>query len=218
MLKYVHLVGTLLLTMVCLGCCGYLLWKDRQPQYEPPPPTSEPPHIVEDLLLRRFLGVRSVGGHYELPLSHTVCQVQLLKFENGKYVGWSGSTAGLLDKDRSAMIPIYMMWGPTPTGVRATILMEENTSTNQNDFFAKLDGSILVNNGKQKADTLGPYQVAGYATSESIQPGIDRNTFSENVKSVIHERQSVAVLVFKSFETWDDQHQFDDGLKTGWTP
>lgn len=196
MLKRIWAVTHPLLTLAAVGCCTYLLTRPTAPL--PSGRMSED----ADFALRRFLGVKWIGGDYELPKGENHYAVVGLTFKDGKFVGRHGGAARSAEQTGSRVVPYTVMWGDTPNGLRVMSIEGSISSSWQGDeFFKNLDGGLSRTHGSSMLGEVRGYRIIGYIASRACQPGSEGHENSSGLGPdwQIQHRRYVFLLGIKPF-------------------
>ncbi len=210
MISRIWRVAHPLFTLTLVVCCAYLLWRDsHRPGFgrlSQPGPERLSTH--EDTPLRNFLGVKWLGGDYELPKGEEHCAVVPLRFEDGKFRGREGGKVFSPQPDRSRVVPFYIMWGP---GLKGTHVISGWPgmwgSSNDNSFFAKLDKGVNRTYGPSAGfGEIRGYRVIGFATSSQTRAGQEKygQIGGGDIDFALRTRQFVLVLGVKPFATEEE--------------
>lgn len=209
MLRRLWAVAHVALTLACLGCCAYLLWRERDREREVArgrerEATRRP--AVSDPALRQFHQVRWLGGDYELSPEWDHCGSAVLTFEDGRLTGVRHPRVCSIPPDGPRVVPYLVMWGPGPAGTRmATFSGWLAVSAERDDFFAKLDGPLMRSYGETDEGELRGYQVIGYAASREARAEQKKDAPGDRaVDLTLRSHRYVAVLGVKMFGSEED--------------
>lgn len=189
------------LTLSCVACCVYLLWRDRHREQG-----HDRLSFGADVYLRHFHKVRWLGGDYELPAGENHCAIVVLKYQDGRYVGRHTSWHWSAESGESRVVPFMVMWSPTPTGPRSMTFSGGIWGfTSDSDVFAKLDGALGRSHGPTSLGEVRGYRVIGYAGSSEAWAAPE-NAAGELAAfgHSLRDRKHVVVLGIKTFPTKDE--------------
>jgi hypothetical protein len=198
------------LTLVCVGCCAFLVWRDSSPgEYWWARPEQRGAGRMSrgaDLALRAFEQVNCLGGDYELPEPEEHCVVVRLRFEDGKLCERKSGMVWSVLPNGLRTIRYMVMWGPTPKGPRYLIYSEYIVtawSGGLDKFFGDLDGTAARASGSTDLGEVHGYRVIGFAGSRELQAGQNpaQTLESNNVHDALRTRKYVLVLGVKPFAT-----------------
>lgn len=113
-----------LLTLSAVGCCVYLLMRQQSDNKDKTETEArnEGHSANADFALRRFLGVKWLGGDYEVPDDVEHYGVALLHYKDGEFVERMNSSIYSREKGTSRVMPKVILWGPTPDGPKVISL------------------------------------------------------------------------------------------------
>lgn len=206
------------LTLACMGCCAYLLWKDqhgsdrwgRRESFGPGRMSAE-----ADYPLRYFQQVYWLGGDYELPAGEEHCAVVILAFEDGKFRGRRGGTVWSNPPGGRCAVRYLLMWGSGPDGTRYITVSEGNgimRSGGKDDFFTGLGSVLHRSYGASHRGEIRGYRIVGYAGSEEMRAGQERyKNNSGDIELALRTRERVVVMGVKPFPTREDAEHWIDG-------
>ncbi len=209
MLKRVWQIAHPLLTLTAVGCCVYLLWRPTAPV------PSERASASEDHHLRRFLDVKRIGGDAELPSDVHHCALACFLYTDGR-LDQRLSSDTFTPRGGSRVIPYFVMWGPTPRGVRGSTVNQWCATSDADGIWAKLDGPMSQCFGQTHNGEVHGFRIIGFAASSECRPGQEekRNISSGSVKTTIEISRSVLMLGYKPFATEQEakDYVFGDGM------
>jgi hypothetical protein len=199
------------LTLACVACCVYLLWRDRAREGERARVAGRL-SADADPILRLFHQVRWIGGDYELPAGEDHCGIAVLTFENGRFTGRHHPWAWSVPPGEPRAIPYQVVWGPTAAGPKTLIVGGGIGMSGGTRDFTSLDGMVGRSYGTSNLGEVRGYRVVGLAGSMEARA----NSPTDNEKAgAIHDalrtHRHVAALGVKIFPTAEDAKQWAHG-------
>jgi hypothetical protein len=194
------LVVNLLLTAVCLGACGYLIWRNRYQEQR------ELRGESMDRRLREFHRVRWIGGEYELPRGSDHYGVAVLEFIDGKFLRRREATPWSVP-ERGRLLQCTIMWGVAPGEPRMSYYDGHGgVGWSGDDFYAKLDGPWGRCVGPDDFGEQMGYRVIGYAASAAFRDDVEESQkgFAGGLEHALQVRKHVLVMGIRSFASTEE--------------
>jgi hypothetical protein len=212
MWKRIWPLAHMALTLACVGCCIYLLWRDQDRGRDT---GRQSEHA--DLTLRQFQHVKWLGGDYELPRGEDHCAVAILRFENGRFLGRVGGWAWSVPESGPRAVPFQVIWGPTATGPKMTVFTDGMSMTRSiaDDLMGKVDGPVGRAFGSSNLGELRGLRVIGFAASNETRTGQEQSAdvSVNNAAEAVETRKYVVVVALKPFPSAEEARQWALGTE-----